>query len=279
MYKMYFLYWDSVRFDNEEINISKFIRTLERNLKSDDYNVIYNEDKKNFIITYNGIDYIVVFPEEWQKELDNDSYTPIVLKLIMLAKKDINNINRNANEKVRQRKIEEMDDSFYEDIESLEDYELYLEYLKKKVKHARNYEERNVLKTKIEYIDQIVTKLKKEQQDKKDNPLNLKLNINKFLYDIFIKSKQLDSSDRKRIVEILKEILDDYYEILNNKKNRLLPVENELLPSNILDRIIDVEMLLYSLLKNKGLVLKVNTDFDEIREMLKQEEGVKHEKQ
>ncbi len=267
---------------NMEIPVPKFLKELEKKINSSDYNVFYNDKKKCFIITYDGDDYTVVLNQKEQNELANKNYTPLILKLMLLASLEKKASDEMASQAVKKQKLKAIIESDYENIESLEDYELYLEYLKESLQKAKSIEDKNTINTKIACILSIIERMKKEEKEKEDNPLDLKLHINRFVYNILRQIDKLDDKNKKIIALELKRILIDYKQIVddyNSRNDTSMIIGNPMVPMEILERIIDVEYKLKVLLKNRELSsfvdTKLNSIEDELAEVINNKKGKK----
>ena len=246
---------------SKEIAIPKFLRELEKKLESKEYNVFYNEKQKKFYITYEGIDYSVIFNNDEQKSLESNDYTPLILKLFWLTSLEKKYNDEKAFQTARKEKINSINNSNYEDIETIEDYELYLDYLKELLKKAKTQEEKNAINTKIVNIVQIVSKMKKEVKEKEENPLNLQMYINKTIYNVLKQVDKLNNEEKKEITSELRTIIVDFKKQVddyNKKKNSGLFFGNPMVPMDILERIIDVEYKVKSLLKSKEISIFVD---------------------
>ena len=271
-----------------ELPVPKFLKELEKELKGKDYNVFFNSSNNKFIITYDGVDYDVIFNQTEQKNILSHNYSPLVLKLLYLATKEKKYNDEEALQAVRKKKVEVMDDSNYEVIETVEDYELYLDYLKANLKKVKNNSEKNVINTKIANIVQIIDKMKKEKKQQEENPLNLQMHINRFVYDILKDIDKLDETNRKKIAGELKKILLDFKKMVddyNKKKANGLFLGDPMVPMEILERIIDVEFKIKDLLRNNEIVNLVNSEFsdtelfDVIKNGFKNEDYIKWDKE
>ena len=283
MNRLVFTDWYTVIINNyNEVPLSKFLRELEKKLKTKEYNVYYDENTMKFIITYNGIDYEVILPINSQKSLNSKQYTPLVLKLLLLATNEEIYSDIANKQAVRETKIKEMNDSFYEDIETIEDYELYLDYLKKALTKAKTVEEKNTINTKIASIVNIINNMKKEEKQRKENPLNLQLHINRFIYNIIKELDKINEKDRKIIGVELKKIILDYYKIVkkyNSRKDTDLIVGNPIIPMEILSRIIIVEEKVASILKKQDtreiVYVELKDIEDDLNSIINSSEGGK----
>lgn len=266
-------YMVSINDDNNryEIPVPKFLKELEKKLESKSYNVFFDNEKKVFYITYCGVDYDVILNNKEQNSLLSNNYSPLVLKLLWLASLEKKYNDEAALQNVRKAKIEAIIKSNYEDMESLEDYELFLDYLKSSLKNAKTIEEKNTINTKIANIVKTINEMKKEEKQKEENPLNLQLYINRYIYDILKQVNKLDEKDRKKVAAELRKILVDFKKIVddyNKKKDTGLFIGNPMLPMDILERIIDVEFELKTLLKSKDLSNYIDSELGDIEEEL-----------
>jgi hypothetical protein len=256
---------------------SRFFKELERKYKKDSHNVIFDEENNKFTITIDGIDYDVVLPEESQRSLipsnSGPTYSPLVLKLLYLSmiEEQYNDYTRAIE--VRNAKIKEMDDSFYENMQTLEDHEIYAEYLEAKYKKAKTKEERDLINTKLANLYEYIKELRRKEKQETENPLNLKLHINRFIINLLEKAKQLDDARRLKIANLLKKIVSEYQRIVNeyNQSGNSLKLGNPLVSLEILGKIVDVEFLLASYLKEKQASDYVESRMGNIVEQLDQE--------
>ena len=214
---------------------SRFFKELERNYKKDSHNVIFDEENNKFTITIDGINYDVVLPEESQRSLipsnSGPTYSPLVLKLLYLSmiEQQYNDYVRALE--VRNAKIKEMDDSFYENMKTLEDHEIYAEYLEAKYKKAKTKEERDLINTKLANLYEYIKVLRQKEKQENENPLNLKLHINRFIYDLLDKAKLLDDSKRIKVANLLRKIVLEYQRIVKeyNRSGNSLKLGNPLI--------------------------------------------------
>lgn len=117
------------------MTINKFFSVLEKNLSSDKYNVIYENNR--FFIVFNGIKYNVNIDENIMNEYLLGNYTPITLKLKQLSEKE-NKLNQLQNKKNKdylniQNIIERANQGV---INNDQERLIYLDYLKKKKKFS-----------------------------------------------------------------------------------------------------------------------------------------------
>ena len=253
--------------ERRELPTPKFLKGLESKLESTEHNVFYDKDEKKFIITYAGKDYDVVLNSNDQQCLLNEEYSPLILKLLWLASKEKQYNDEAALQRVRQQKINTYVKSNYEALETIEDYELYLDYLKVSLKKAKTMEEKNTINTKIATIVQILKEMRKKQDNQIYNPLNLELHINRFIYNIIKKLNNLSDKDRQEIAIELKRILLDYKKIVDDyhqKKDNGLIIGNPLMPTEILERIVDVEFKVESLLKSNKITSLVDLELSDV---------------
>jgi hypothetical protein len=245
MERIVFTDWRTVIIENvnrREIPEGKFLRYLNRVIKENNCGIKYYSNEKSFVITLYGVDHEVILPLDSQNSLNSKKHTPLVNKLLLIsaASKKYND-EYLANE-VKRIKIQEIEDSMYEKIETEEDYNLYLDYLKQLLKKAKTKMDKTTINAKILRISELLR-----------NPLNFKLHINRFIYNITKDMKLLDDNDKKEIRDKLLSILNDYFAILNrqNDDNEMLVLGSSTLPMNILYRINEVEENVASLLRKK----------------------------
>lgn len=257
---------------------SKFLREVEKKYKKDGYGVFFDKDNNKFTMNFNGIDYDVKLTKESEESLQptngEPNYTPLVLKLLymsMIEEQYNNYLNAIA---VRKAKIKEINDSFYETMETLEDHEIYLDYLDEEYKKAKTKEQRDVINTKVAYLAPIVQELRAKEKQKRDNPLNLKYHINRFVIELLEKAKQLDDAKRLKIANLLKKIVQEYQRIVNEYNRRsknTIVLGNPLLSLEILGKIVDVEFLLAGYLKEKQASDYIDSRMGSIVEQLNQD--------
>lgn len=236
---------------------SRFFKELERNYKKNSHNVFFDEENNKFTITIDGIDYDVVLPEESQRSLipsnSGPTYSPLVLKLLYLSmiEEQYNDYTRAIE--VRNAKIKEMDDSFYENMQTLEDHEIYAEYLEEKYKKAKTKEERDLINTKLANLYEYIKELRRKEKQETENPLNLKLHINRFIYELLNKAKLLSDNRRIKVANLLRKIVLEYQRIVKeyNRSGNSLKLGNPLVSLEILGKIVDVEFLVTKYLSEK----------------------------
>ena len=260
----------STKDDSIEMPVPKFLKALEKKYKSDKFNVLYNEDTKKFAITYNGEDFSVEFNSEEKRNLESGEYSPLLVKLMFLATQEkIYNDIQQERERKKQR-LNEILNSSYDDMKTAEDYELLLDYLEnKKYREAKTEKERNTVNTMIAHIIPKLNELKKQEESKITNPLNLRMHINKFIYDLLTHTKQVsDDNVRVGLVNRIKKIIADYRKIVddyNRNGNNVLYVGNPLLPMQILDRINEIQFELINILKDHRLSIFVDGEFNSLK--------------
>ncbi len=239
--------------------IPKYIKKLEKRITSKEYNVYFNIYHNTFIIMEENIEYDVILPSI--ESVGKQCYTSIVSCLLNLAVKEHENSSIQEKEATKEAKIKAMEESNYEDIEELEDLELYLDYLKKeKIKEAKTNEEKVVIKTKIFYLESLINKKKSEEERQKNDPLGLNDHIYGFIHDLSVKASDLNDKDKLIALGMTKEILEDYKRLKSTKpdKNRLLVLGSSKHPMNIIRRIVNVELFISESLRNN------NVSFSEI---------------
>ena len=260
----------STKDDSIEMPVPKFLKALEKKYKSDKFNVLYNEDTKKFAITYNGEDFSVEFNSEEKRNLESGEYSPLLVKLMFLATQEkIYNDIQQERERKKQR-LNEILNSSYDDMKTAEDYELLLDYLEnKKYREAKTEKERNTVNTMIAHIIHKLNELKKQEESKITNTLNLRMHINKFIYDLLTQTKQVsDDNVRVGLVNRIKKIIADYRKIVddyNRNGNNVLYVGNPLLPMQILDRINEIQFELINILKDHRLSIFVDGEFNSLK--------------
>ena len=260
----------STKDDSIEMPVPKFLKALEKKYKSDKFNIIYNEDTKEFAITYNGEDFSVEFNSEEKRNLESGEYSPLLVKLMFLATQEkIYNDIQQERERKKQR-LNEILNSSYDDMKTVEDYELLLDYLEnKKYREAKTEKERNTVNTMVAHIIPKLNELKKQEESKITNPLNLRMHINKFIYDLLTQTKQVsDDNVRVNLVNRIKKIIADYRKIVddyNRNGNNVLYVGNPLLPMQILDRINEIQFELINILKDHRLSIFVDGEFNSLK--------------
>lgn len=256
----------------KEIPVPKFLKELEKNLKSLEYNIVFDEDINKFMITYDGVDYDVILNNTEQKCLETKQYSPLILKLLWLATLDKKYTDEIELQKYREERINSIIKSNYEDMVTLEDHELYLEYLNASLKKTKQEDERNTINTKIAAIIPIIDKLRKEESQKVKNPLNLRLYINRFIYDALKQIDELDDEDRIALAGELKLILIDFKKIVdeyNAKKDKGLVIGDPMLPSSILERIIDLEFKIKNVVKKENISSYVENELGDLEKELR----------
>ena len=255
---------------------SRIFKELEKKYKKETHNVFFDEENNKFTITVDGINYDVVLPEESQRSLlpsnSGPTYSPLVLKLLYLSmiEQQYNDYVRNLE--VRKAKIKEMDDSFYENMKTLEDHEIYAEYLEEKYKKAKTKEERDLINTKLANIYEYIKVLRKQEREEDNNPLNLKLHINRFIYELLDKAKLLDDSKRIKVANLLRKIVLEYQRIVKdyNRSGNSLKLGNPLISLEILGKIVDVEFLVAKYLSEKKTNDYIDSRMGNVIESLEQ---------
>lgn len=128
-------------YDNNgfEMILDDFFRKLEKNIKSEDYNVLYNERNNNFNITFNGTDYVLELDSETMKNYIEGKYNNITYKLKKLSNTELDikrqqkeiELEEEKKELAIQRKNEIVENARKGILPNDEAKSLYLEELKK----------------------------------------------------------------------------------------------------------------------------------------------------
>ena len=85
---------------------NKFLKKLEKNYQSSDYNVSYNEKDNNFDITYNGIEYILKLDSDTMKNYLEGKYNDITLRLKKITMAELD-LKKRKEEELKLKKAEE----------------------------------------------------------------------------------------------------------------------------------------------------------------------------
>ena len=267
--------------DIKEIPVPKFLRELERNLKGMDYNITFDEESNEFDITYKGKNYEVVLNKDDQISLVTNEYSALVLKLRWLTSLDKKYTDEFELIKYREERLKQIIESNYEDMKTLEDYEILLGFLNQSLKKVKTEEEKNTINTKISAILPTIDELRKEEKEKKENPLSLRLHLNRFIYNALGKIDALNDEDRVALAGELKKILIDFKQIVddyNKNKDDGLVIGDPMFPSSILQRIIDIEFKIKSVVKKDNIVAIVDDELGDIENELRAvvDNGGKH---
>lgn len=270
MEKMVFNPYNKVRIKKngkpKEISVREFLATMHKNYKSDSYNVFLNFNNTTFIITYDGIDYEAFLPNDVLECIRTGNYKkkPLAEDLMELA-----GIEKKYNDYLAakieyEERIREIEVSGYSELIDMLDYEMYLKYLSDKLKIARSDNERYLINAKIKGVLKVLT-----------NPHNLKSHIYQFISKVASKGQKLDETKREELKSMLHSITDDYYKGLISKGNQSLVLGSSDKPMKIIRRIVDVENLVISWLKEaeeckKDIPQLVvdNQDFEEMSQQL-----------
>jgi hypothetical protein len=268
--------WRTVKLNSvEEIRLSTFLKKLDRNYKNDNYSVYYYEGEKKFIITYNGYDYEVILPTKSKEKLLNGEYTPLVYKLLYLSLIEKEYKRQKEMKEANEEKLSRIKDSFYEELESLDDYRLYLDSLERDYKKAKTKDERDVINTKKDYVCEKIKELQREESQKENNPLNLRFHVNRFIYNLLSQARLLNDKERVRVGNILKGIILDYKKNVSEyySDDNKLKLGNPLLSLDILGRIVDVEFLVEKLMAKYKVSSVINPQLFNIVSDLQQSVG------
>ena len=268
--------WRTVKLNSvEEIRLSTFLKKLDRNYKNDNYSVYYYEGEKKFIITYNGYNYEVILPTKSKEKLLNGEYTPLVYKLLYLSLIEKEYKRQKEMKEANEEKLSRIRESFYEELESLDDYRLYLDSLEKDYKKAKTKDERDVINTKKDYVCEKIKELQKEEYQKQNNPLNLRFHVNRFIYNLLCQARLLNDKDRVRVGNILRGIILDYKKNVSEyySDDNKLKLGNPLLSLDILGRIVDVEFLVEKLMSKNKVSSLINPQLFNVVSDLQQSVG------
>lgn len=225
------------------IQANKYLQDLEKQLGNDKYGVFYSTTKKAFYITDDGVDYDVVLTGKDEECLNTEKYTPLVNNLLYLAGKHRRLCNENNAKLVRETKILAMENSNYEDIEDVEDLKLYIDYLKNTAyKKAKTREEKETIQTKMVGIRLLIKRKEREDDSRIPSPLDLKSYLEKFVYSVTNRVNRLDRSEKIKILDKTKKIVQDYKKLNDiNQGRRIALFGSGNLANNILDRIDEIE--------------------------------------
>ena len=242
--KIVFSYWDTVIYSDKEVPVADFLRNIEHdfevNHKADSFAVFFDEENKKFFMNVNGKKYEVVFQDDVQEKLNKCEYNSLLIKLISLANETKRLLDEEAIKKTREEVINRIDNSFYEEMETPENYQIYLDYLEEKLSNTDNEEEKRVIDTKMANIIKILGDMRKSNSRVMINPLERKYNVVSYLYELLEKSESLDQKDRIEIAKEVKKIVIDYKKLQNDKVKGKVK-DNFVLPLDILNRISDLE--------------------------------------
>jgi hypothetical protein len=217
------------------ISTNKYIQDLEKKIGNDANGVFYSVNRNTFSITEDNTDFDVVLPDKDEDSLNTKEYTPLVKNLLYLAAKHRKISDEKNKVIVRETKIKAMENSNYEDIEDVEDLELYLDYLRNEaLKKAKTTEEKETIQTKIIGIALLIKRKTKEDDNRIPSPLDLKSYIERFVYDVTNKSNKLTRKEKLMILNKTKKIVIDYKKLMDVGFSSNLPI-------SILDRIDEVE--------------------------------------
>ena len=91
-------------YDNNgfEMILDDFFKKLEKNIKREDYNVLYNEKNNNFDITFDGTNYVLELDSEIMKNYIEGKYNNITLRL-----KKLSNTELDLKKKKKEIKLED----------------------------------------------------------------------------------------------------------------------------------------------------------------------------
>lgn len=221
--------------DTTTISTNKYIQDLEKKIGNDANGVFYSVNRNTFSITEDNTDFDVVLPDKDEDSLTTKEYTPLVKNLLYLAAKHRKISDEKNKVIVRETKIKAMENSNYEDIEDVEDLELYLDYLRNEaLKKAKTTEEKETIQTKIIGIALLIKRKTKEDDNRIPSPLDLKSYIERFVYDVTNKSNKLTRKEKLMILNKTKKIVIDYKKLMEVGFSSNLPI-------SILDRIDEVE--------------------------------------
>ena len=234
---------------NEVIKVDKYLNYFDSNLnsKNRDYYVFFNSNKNIFYITDNSKDYEVILNDDDQKTLENKEYSILVKNLLYLAAKSKKIATERNKKEVIATKINAMEQSNYEDIEEVEDLELYRNYLiNNKLKLAKTKEDILTIQTKIIGISLLIKRLTREEDSKIETSLDLTSYLNSFIDYVKSGLRAVDSrSNKLKILNFTKGIINDYKKCMDLKhKNDLIVRINKYLPVKLLNKIDTVELFL-----------------------------------
>ena len=255
-----FTYWESVIYGKEEIPVQELLNKIDESLNVYSnvryFGVYYNEKEKKYFIKIDGQKYEAVFQDEVKEIINNGGNNTLTLRLNLLANKTKQMEDETAIKETRKEIIERIDKSNYEEIETPENYQIYLEYLEDKLSTAKTNEEKRLIDTKMANIIRILGDIRKSNTPIVTNPLELKYDIVSYLKDILDKCNLLERKDQIFVAKEVKKIILEYKKLQNdiakgkNKENNILPVE-------ILDKINELEQ--------KIMLLSDSNDKEKVR--------------
>ena len=261
------------------IPTAKYLQDLDKKIGNDNNGVFFSTSKNTFYITDDGHDYDVVLPDRDENSLETKNYTALVNNLLYLAAKHRKLSDANNKKIVRETKIKAMENSNYEDIEDVEDLELYLDYLKKEaLKNAKSNEEIITIQTKIIGITLLIKRKSKVDDNRIRSSLDFKEYFDKFARESMFRTNKLERRERLATLNKIKGIVKDYKKLNDINQGRKSPMFNRYLAVSLLDRINEVETFLD---KKSGIItnpfeIKLTEIMEELKEYAdKDKAGVK----
>lgn len=249
--------------DREDIPETKFLAEMNRNIKTDDYRVLYNPKEVSFAITFRGEDYQVIIPSNVKASIIKRKPVPLALTLKKLATME----SKYTSEKIAKNnyldRIAKIENSGYDALETTEDYEFYLKYLQDQSKKVKTVAKKHLIDTKINGLLKVLT-----------NPYNLENHFKKFIVEIAEKGEDLKEERKKELEAILHGITDDYYKEIISKKDEMLVLGSSTKPMSIIRRIVDTEALVQEWLNEN---VKKNLKEEEVKVVEEQDDFFENE--
>lgn len=243
--KAVFTYWDTVIYGNTELPVQELFNTIDDSLSKHDtkyYGVYFDEKEKQFIIKIDTIKYLAVFQDEVNEMINEGGNNSLTLRLLLLANKTKQMQDEIAIKTTRESIIDKINSSNYEEIETPENYQIYLEYLEEQLAKAETDAEKRLIDTKMANIIKILGDIRKSDTQLITNPLELKYDIVGYLNEILGKCKLLERKDQITVAKEVKRIIIEYKKLQNNiAKGKNKDKDNNVLPIAILDQISQLE--------------------------------------
>ena len=219
---------------NECWKTSDYLEGLLYKINGSTYSVFYGPNKRQFIITEDGLNYKVVLPPNDQNELSARKYSSLVSCLLYLSTIDKRFDESNYLKAYKIGRIERLDDATsYEDF-SVSELEFYKDILRKRLNEEKYKEDTDDIRVKISDIVIIIENKKKE-----DNSCS---KIFETIHNLVEESKKLDVNDQNIVLDRAETILNSYSEYKKEKSDVLL--NGEQLPENIVNQLRELKLFI-----------------------------------
>ena len=236
--------WHSVKIagflNKREVSRKRFFIEMCWNIsRYKGYGVYFDDKTFTYTVKYNYEDYSVSFPPEVEARIKigkASKETKDIDELVKITRRieEKYNLIKENEDKIQRiaERVQKIELSGYSELKTTEDYEIYLEYLNKKLKKAKTDEEKNLINSKIRGLLKAIT-----------NPYDLKIHLYGLICEVANEGKKLDDDKQAKLEEILRDIANDYYQKIVSKSSETLTLGSVIKPLDIIRRIESAEHL------------------------------------